>query len=377
MNLLMLSGDNSIARAQDGAFYRMLAIFSQHWSRIDILTPSAPDAKAQIIHENVYVHPSPWHRIRQPFFIKQQGAKLLSEREYALVTSHDFGFFYNGIGAYWLLRGTTTPYVSEIHHVEGYPKAVTAREKLWRMAAMRYLPFVAKHAAAIRVVNRVEVPDLLRKIGIPEEKILVLPSLYIEFDIFRPLPEIEKQYDVLFVGRLASNKGIMLLLEAITKVKTTRPQITLAIRGNGVLKPQIETFIEKHDLAQNIRWLPRAEDNTAMAKLYNQAQMLVCASTVEGGPRVTVEAMACGVPVISTPVGIMPEIITDGENGFLSGWDSDEIAQKIRTLLDNPERTKNMAEAGREAVQQYDAETVIRAYAQGYHDLIARLRAES
>ncbi|MGB1285767.1 MAG: glycosyltransferase [Aggregatilineales bacterium] len=376
MNLMMLSGDNSIARGTDGAFYRMLAMFSQHWSRIDILTPSAPDASARLIHGNVYVHPSPWHRLMQPHFIKTHGAKLLQERDYALVTSHDFGFFYNGIGAYWLLKNTDIPYVSEIHHVEGYPRAVTVREKLWRFTAMRYLPFVAKHAAAIRVVNAIEVPQLLREIGIPDEKILVLPSLYMDFEIFKPLPDIEKQYGVLFVGRLAANKGILILLDAIAKVRRTHPEITLAIRGDGDLKTQIDEFITEHDLSQNIRFLPRVSDDDALTRLYNQANMLVCASTVEGGPRVTVEAMACGIPVISTPVGIMPEVIQHGENGFLFEWDSDALAAYIIQMLDDPLLQEKIAAAGRMAVQDYDAKTVIGNYACGYHALIHQLNTD-
>lgn len=378
MNLLMLSGDSSVARGVDGAFYQMLSRFRQYWDRIDILTPAAPDAQSQVIHETVHVHPSPWHRALQPLFIRQKGAALLAEREYALVTSHDFGFFYNGLGAYWLLHAREdVPYVSEIHHVEGYPRAVTWRERLWRVAAMRYLPFVATQAAAIRVVNHQEVPDLLRRLGIPDSKILVLPSLYLDLSIFQPRNSetADRGYDVLFVGRLAANKGILTLLAAMRQVVRTHPAVTLAIRGDGPLRPQIASVIESDALQDNVHFLPRVTDTTDMARLYNQARMLVCASTVEGGPRVTVEAMACGVPVISTPVGIMPEIIRDGENGFLYEWDADTLADRIRRLLDSETLRRTMGDAGRDSVQGYTAERVIKQYAQGYHDLIARLQA--
>ena len=105
--------------------------------------------------------------------------------------------------------------------------------------------------------------------------------------------------------------------------------------------------------------------------MYNRARMLVCASTVEGNPRVTVEAMACGVPVLSTPVGIMPELITHGENGFLFPWnDADALAGDIRQMLDNPALRRQIAEAGRQSVQHFHAETIIEQYARGYHRLI-------
>lgn len=368
MNLLMLSGDSSVAQGRQGAFYEMLRRFARHWSRLDIITPSAPCAAPRCIHDHVYIHPANASRALQPLFIRRKGAQLLAERPYALVVSHDYGFFYNGIGAWWLLRNRNIPYVSEIHHVEGYPRAVSLRERAWRAAAMRYLPFVAKRAAAIRVVNRNEVPTLLRKLGVPDDKILVLSSLYLDFEVLQA-QDVPKRYDLLFVARLAANKGILTLLRAVAQVKHTHPQLQLAIRGDGPLRTQAEAFIVENDLAQNVQFLPRVADAQAMTTLYNQATMLVCASTVEGNPRVTAEAMACGVPVISTPVGIMPEIMQDGVSGLFFNWDADELAAKIRLLLDDAALRERLGAAGRRAVQPFDADTVIARYAEAYRAL--------
>jgi glycosyltransferase involved in cell wall biosynthesis len=373
-NLLMLSGDNSIARGIDSTFSEMLAQFSAYWQRIDILTPTAPDATTQVIHDNVHVHPAPHHRLLQPYFIHQKGTQLLAERPYHLVTSHDYGFFYNGLGAWWLLKNREIPLVSEIHHVEGYPKAVSLRERLWRAAAMRYLPWIEPHVAAFRVVHHSQVPDFLRELSIPDEKILVLHSLYLDFDVFQPLPDVQAHpaYDVLFVGRLTANKGLPILLDAIQQVTTTHPQTTLAIRGAGSLESAIRQRIITEGLQSNVQFLPRVRSSAEMAAVYNRARMLVCASTVEGNPRVTAEAMACGVPVISTPVGIMPELITHGENGFLFQWDADALAGYIRQLLDDDSLRQRIARAGREAVQPFDAASMIQRYAEGYHRLIAQ-----
>jgi len=120
--------------------------------------------------------------------------------------------------------------------------------------------------------------------------------------------------------------------------------------------------------------IPRLESQADVARLYNQAGMLICASTVEGGPRVTVEAMACGTPVISTPVGIMPELLQDGENGLLWHWDVNELAAKIRIFLDDDSFRQRLGEAGRQCVQRFQADAVIEAYARSYHDLIERLK---
>lgn len=367
-NLLMLSGDSSVACGIDGAFYQMLGRFSQYWKRIDILTPSAPDAREQTIHGNVFIHPSTRHRALQPLFIKQKGEMLLAERDYHLVTSHDFGFFYNGIGAYWLLRGKNIPLVSEIHHIEGYPIASSTREKLWRFAAQHYIPFIAKQDAHFRVVNNT-VAQELEDFGVSPDKIHMLYSLYLDLDLYKP-QDVEKVYDVLFVGRLAQNKGIMLLLEAIRQVKQIHPNITLAIRGNGELKAQIDAFIQQNDLKNNVLFLGRVDDTSQMPELYSKAKMLVCASTVEGNPRVTIEAMACGTPVISTRVGIMPDVIQNGENGLLVDWSANDMVDAIQKLLSDTDLYQKITQAGQKSVQVFTADDMIQAYAQAYHALI-------
>lgn len=365
MNLLMLSGDSSIAQRSDGAFYEMLRRFAPYWSRIDILTPQANGATARVIHEHVHVHPSPWHRALQPLYIRQKGAALLRERPYALVTSHDFGFFYNSIGALMLLRGTNIPIVSEIHHVEGYPTATTLRERLWRATAMRYLPWLSQHVAGFRVVNRREVPELLKTLGVPDSKIHVLSSLYLDLETYRPMPDIPKTYDVLFVGRLAANKGVDVLLQGFARLAQSHPQATLALRGDGPLKASLIAEADALGIGKNLHFIPRQTDNEGMARLYNSARMLVCASTVEGNPRVTAEAMACGTPVLSTPVGIMPELIRDGENGFLVARDADALADAMCRVLDDAAFAARIGAAGREAVLPYDANVTIKAYAEG------------
>jgi glycosyltransferase involved in cell wall biosynthesis len=262
--------------------------------------------------------------------------------------------------------------VSEVHHIEGYPLAVNLRERLWRLAAHRYFHFMGKRATAFRVVNA-DVGQTLLTMGVPPSKIRLLYSLYIDFQIYKPMDVPPKQYDVLFVGRLASNKGILLLLDAITRVVQTHPQVTLAIRGDGGLLETIQKYIAEARIESNVIFLPRVETTDDMARLYQQAGMLVCASTVEGNPRVTIEAMACAVPVISTPVGIMPEVIKHGENGYLFNWDADELAQKIRLLLDDNALRDAIGEAGRQSVQRFDADTIIRDYALAYHALIEEM----
>src|SRR5689334_1141513 len=102
MNLLMLSGDSSVAQGRDSTFHQMLRRFAGYWDQIDVICPPSPDATLRRIHERVFVHPSPGPRFLQPWSITRIGRALFAERDYALVTSHDFGLFLNGLAA-WML----------------------------------------------------------------------------------------------------------------------------------------------------------------------------------------------------------------------------------------------------------------------------------
>jgi glycosyltransferase involved in cell wall biosynthesis len=373
MNLLMLGGDSSVAQGREGAFSQMLSRFSAYWDRIDILCPAAPDASERRLYGKVHVHPSRRSKILQPWFIRQTGRALMNERRYDLITSHDFGFFYNGLGAAWLHRDSGVPYVSEIHHVEGYPRAVTHRERLYRALASPYIRWASRRVAAFRAVNRVEVPELLRRLGVPDDKILVLPSLYLDFDLFGPI-DLPKHYDAVFVGRLMPNKGLFTLLDAVAQVKISRPDVRVALLGRGPLEADVRGWILALGLQRNVMLQTEHLGAGEVARFYNSARMLICASTAEGGPRVTVEAMACGVPVISTPVGMMRELIDDGTNGLLFQWNSSQLADRMRLLLSDDALRQRIADKGRESVQGFQADAVIERYARGYHDLIARLK---
>ena len=372
MNLLMISGDNSIALGKKGTYYFMLEEFSKYWDRIDIICPGATKAEPAIIHNNVFIHPSTFPLFFHPFYIYKKGVELFREREYDIFTSHDFGWHYNGIGSWLLWRKTKVPYVSEIHHITGYPRCADFEEILRRLVCVLYIKWAKARVKAFRVVNKKELLPYLQKIGVPRKKIFVLYSLYIDYEVFQPI-EAEKKYDVIYCGRLDGNKGIEIIIDAVGIVKKTFPNIKLLIKGSGRLESALKNYVERLELKDNIEFLRWVENAQDLALLYNQSKMLVCASYNEGGPRVTVEAMACGIPVISTPVGIMKELINNSKNGCLFKWGKEELAEKIDALLRNEDLRKAMGENGRVSVQGFDYRKTVRDYALGYQKITAKV----
>ena len=210
MNLLMVSGDRQVSIGERGPFDSMQKEFSKHFERIDVLCPNPgkPQTVNQM-HGNVHLHVAPCGRLGMARWISRRGAELIEEHGHGAITSHDYGWFYNGLGSAQLSARTGVPYLSEIHHVPGYPFAADWRERRDRVIARAYLRFARKRAAAFRVVNQKQMPDLLLGWGVPAAKILVLPSVYLDLNVFRPFePAPKLVYDLCFVGRMANNKGM-------------------------------------------------------------------------------------------------------------------------------------------------------------------------
>ena len=369
-SLLMLSGDRDVAAGRRGPFYYTLEGLSREFDRIDVLTPSARHAQPRTLHRGVHVHPSPGGRLWHARWLIRRARALAAERRYHLIVSHDYGIFSNGLAAARLSGQLGAPYVSEIHHVPAHPRRAQWWESAAKLGYRAYVGFAAARARAIRVVNRQEVPDLLRRWGVPPEKILVLPSAHVDREVFRP-GDNPRPYALGFVGRLVANKGLDYLVTIFGTVAADAPESRFLVVGDG---PEASAFQRRlstagiADRVDRIAWVDGPDD---LAALYRQMEALACTSRSEGGPRVCLEAMACGTPVFSTPVGLMPEIIDHGVNGWLLPWDESVGAALVSDMLGSGEALRQVGAAARRATEPFTRDQVLAAYARAYRDLAA------
>jgi len=375
MRLLMLSGDRQTCVGEKGPFYALQRELSRYFERIDVLCPPPRrPPSVETIFGHVHLHPPQCTRPKLARWLARRGEELIGEHGARLVVSHDYGWFYNGTAAARISARTGVPYLSEIHHVPGYPVAESWRERFERRIARRYVRWALPRAKAFRVVNANEMPALLERWGVPREKIAVIPSLYIDLETFRPAAEpLEAEQDVCFVGRLVETKGLMRLVDALGALDERNHPCRVLFVGKGPLRKSLEERLKKRKLLARARFIDWVENPAELAQIYRQSRLVVCASTCEGGPRFTVEAMACGTPVVSTPVGVMSELLADGLAGKLVGFDRASLADGIQELLADEDRRRA---AGREAevrVQRYEYASAIRFYA---HEL-QRLAGEA
>lgn len=363
--LLMITGRGSavdLASGKRGAFYNMLEEFHKYWERIDIITPKV-EKPVQSIFGNVFIHSSPWPLLFHPVFFIRKALEIYRRQKFDLMTVHEYPPFYNGIGAKMLWNKIKIPYVLEIFHIPGYPKAANLKEIIYRRLFYFFINYDCRKAKAVRVMNS-QVAQKMAELGVPESKIKLIPAIYVDLDVFRPM-NLEKKYDLIFVGRLVKNKGVNLFLEAVKKLNCKA-----IIVGDGPLKNKIKLEIENLNLQENVLLHGYARDSREVAGLLNQSRVLVMPSYNEGGPRVVVEAMACGLPILATPVGIVADIIKDGQFGRLIEWNPADISKKANYILNDRTIYQKYSQAASEAVARFEKKSAIKNYAEKIQELI-------
>jgi len=226
--------------------------------------------------------------------------------------------------------------------------------------------FVLKNADFVRAVNN-NIANQLRRISI--EKILVIPSVYVRTDILKIMKnQMEREKIVLYAGRIAPEKNLPLLVQSFKHVIKEERTAKLLIIGEGPAKAKLTRLIKEYNLHGAVTLLDEWLSLEELAIYYNEAAIFVLTSLYEGGPRVIFEAGACGTPFISTPVGILPEVVGDGECGyFLNNPDPKELAEKILLLLDQPDLRQKMGETFRRIIiEKFEWSKAIRRYAEAY-----------
>lgn len=164
---------------------------------------------------------------------------------------------------------------------------------------------------------------------------------------------------LLFLGRMHQPKGIFDLLEAVARLSRDFPQLELLCGGDGDADA-VNRRAEELDIQDRVRLLGWVRGQEKQALLAS-AGVFVLPSYHEGLPMSILEAMAAGLPVVSTRVGGIPDAITSGKEGFLiEPGDVDALEDSLRRLLANPELARSMGEAGLcKVAAEFDADKVM------------------
>jgi len=205
-----------------------------------------------------------------------------------------------------------------------------------------------------------------------QSKISITRHHFLDFNIFRIEKMLDGRDDLIgYIGRLSREKGVINFIKAIPKVLEVRENARFLVIGEGPLRAEIEGLLNKHNLNDKVTFLDLVPHDE-MPKYINRLKLLALPSYTEGLPNIVLEAMACGTPVLATPVGSIPDLIKDEETGFIMEDNSPEkIASSILRALGHPKLNEIAANARRLVEQNYTFATAV----EGYKNILDSLKS--
>ena len=173
---------------------------------------------------------------------------------------------------------------------------------------------------------------------------------------------------VIFVGRLNEQKGLEYLIDTWAKVNRKHPDWVLHMYGEGEQKQLLSQMIKDEGLE---RVIISHQPTSMIMEKYLESSMFLLTSRFEGLPMVILEAMACGLPVVSFDCPYGPaDMIKDCEDGFLVEYlNTDEAARRVCQLIENPELRKTMGMQARINVQRYNRDVVMKQWTDLFESL--------
>ena len=167
----------------------------------------------------------------------------------------------------------------------------------------------------------------------------------------RPAPENIK---MLYTGYLRRAKGVETLIKALAVVVKQYPLASFTIVGTGEFETELKTLAAGLNLESNMHFTGHIDSRAQLNQLYRTHNVFCFASLSEGSPRVILEAMANGLNVVSTPVGVLPNLFEDDKHLlFAQTGNPDSFAGKIAALVHNAEKTENIRKAAFAKVKDY------------------------
>lgn len=316
----------------------------------------------------------------EPFTFSLRLRKLLNGMRDRFDILHDNQCLGTGI-AHLVQDGW--PVLETLHHPITVDFAVEmAHEKhlMKRLSLRRWYSFLAmqkrvlKHLPRVLTVSESSKRDIITQMGGTTEQLRVV-HVGVDINRFKPLPHIER-----VPGRIMTTassdvpmKGVVPLLEAVAKLRTER-EVELVVVGKPKHGSKLPCHIERLGLTEAVTFHSGISFER-IVELYASSQVAVVPSLYEGFSLPAAEAMACGVPLVGTTGGAIPEVVgAHGETGLLvPPGDIDALFRAIGQLLEDTDMRSRLGEAGRKRIlENFTWRRCAERTAEHYYEVLAQ-----
>lgn len=275
-----------------------------------------------------------------------------------------------------------TPYVCSIKGVlaeesrceRGWPRRMLAGLALLERRNARRAPLVLS-------TSRYCIDRIQHHYGVPPQRLALVPE-GIDLELWQPsadpgvLTELDgrrEPFTVLCVARQYPRKRIIDLIEAFALVTAREPRARLVVIGDGPEHAALAERLQQRGLQNSVRLLGALAEDAEVRAWYGRASLFCLPSEQEGFGIVFLEAMASGLPVVSTTAAAIPEVVPDGEAGLLvPPRDPAALAEALLRLLQDPALRARMRDAGRRHARRYSWDRVADRFLEAVAPLLSR-----
>jgi glycosyltransferase involved in cell wall biosynthesis len=294
----------------------------------------------------------------EPLTFSLRAARLLADRAGEFDIVHDNQCLGYGVLA---LQRMGLPVIASIHHpieVDRELELAQAKGVKRKLSMHRWYGFhrmqrrVAQRLPAVIAVSDTARQDIIARVGLAPDRVRVV-HIGVDSDLFQPTPLIAK-----IPGRILAMasadvplKGLAPLLEAMAMLRLGRDGAEMVVVSKHRHGSDVPATLKRLDLNGSVRFVSGVNE-PALLQLYSEAEVAVVPSLYEGFSLPAIQAMACGVPLVATTAGALPEVVgRDGETGLMvRPGDPTALAAALERALGDAALRERLAVAGRARV---------------------------
>ncbi len=360
----MISLDGDILKRDNDAIRRMIK-YSEMLDSLDIVVFSKKKNFLNKISNQLSIHSTGslnrYFYILDSFFICRD---IIKKKNIDLIITQDP--FLTGLVGYFLVFRKKIKLLVGVFGTNIFDK-YWLKESFFHRIYKKIGKIVFKRANAIQTDGYETVDDLKE---VFRNKVFwkpVIPSNIKKFSVNRKYENIDNKVNILYVGRLVKQKNLKMLIDVIKtiRIRTGEKKITFTIIGDGPLREYLESEIKKLGLNDFVRYTKFVK-HEEIIEYFQKSDIFILTSYYEGFAKVFMEAASAGLPIVTTRVSGVRNIIKEDESGYvIDGGNVDEFCDKLRKLIYDEDKLRSMScKISEDFSKKYNTETMNKAQLQ-------------